>query len=106
MNRRKFLEALTGIPLLGLLAKLPKPKEDLSIAALRKGLASISDSVKLVVPRLQPLDVAVQETKQRIAAYYTLLPGGKGVRTMFVDLVSGDRWAQPRGSSYVGEGMV
>ena len=90
MNRRGFLEALVGIPLVGLLARLPKTEGGLNSAVLQKALAGISASAKLAVPRLQQLGAAVQETKNWLVEHHTLLPGGMRGRTIFVDLVSGD----------------
>lgn len=63
MNRREFVKALAGIPVLRLLTKLPKAKKGLNLDAFRGALVGLRDSAKAVVPRLQELAASCREIK-------------------------------------------
>ena len=69
MNRRDFVKALAGVPLLGLLAKLPDIETDPMVppAMLQKALAGIRDAAEVVVPHLQEMADSLQEAKNTLA---------------------------------------
>lgn len=68
MNRRKCLEALAGIPLLGLLVRLSSTEEVLDVTALQGALADIRDSAQAAVPSLRGLAAAVRDARD---SFYT-----------------------------------
>ena len=69
MNRREFVKALAGVPLLGLLARLPEMEIDptISPAVLQKALAGIRDAAEAVIPRLQEMASSAWEAKRSLA---------------------------------------
>jgi len=92
MNRRDFVKALAGVPLLGLLAKLPKAEEEWSLdigdesAHMKWGVDTDSYVTLDEKSGLCIFDSDGVEVTRLREAYSQAREG----RTIFVDLIAGD----------------